>query len=275
MSEVLRSIAWFIGRITGRVRAAGVSDLAASLSFTTVLGVVPLFTVLFAYVSRFPMFQSWLDALEPILLRSLLPESTGIVRHYLKEFTARTAELQGVSTVFVIVTAVLLVAEVERDINLVWGVRTSRSLLHRAVAYALGFLVGGVAVAAAVRFTLWGIEQSLAAVPIASQALLLLARPLQIGIGTAVLTLIYLLVPVPRVPLRAALIAGLLAAIAFDIAKFWYAFYMVHLSTYQITYGALAALPLFLVWVYVSWLIVLVGAAVAATLAEGRRAESR
>jgi membrane protein len=275
VSEILRSSAWFIGRIVGRVRAAGISDLAASLSFTTLLGAVPLLTVIFAYFARFPLFQSWLDALEPALLKYLVPVRTGIVREYLKEFTTRTAELQGVSAAFVIVTAVLLVAEVERDINLVWGVRKSRSLLHRALAYALGFLVGSVSIAAAVKVTMWGIEHSVMAVPIASDALLLLARPLQIGIGAVGLTLIYMLVPMPHVPLRAALIAGLLAAIAFDFAKFWFAYYVVHLSTYQIVYGALAALPMFLVWVYVSWLIVLVGAAVAATLAEGGRAESR
>ena len=275
MSEVLRSSAWFIGRIIGRVRAAGVTDLAASLSFTTLLGAVPLLTVIFTYFTHFPLFQSLLDALEPILLKYLLPGRTGVVREYLKEFTTRTAELQGVSAAVVIVTAVLLVAEVERDINLVWGVRKSRPLLHRALAYVLGFLVGGAVIAAAVKVTMWGIEHSLAAVPLASDAVLLLARPLQIGIGAVGLTLIYMLVPMPRVPLRAALIAGLLAAIAFDIAKFWFTYYVVHLSTYQIIYGALAALPMFLGWVYLSWLIVLVGAAVAATLAEDRHAESR
>jgi membrane protein len=77
------------------------------------------------------------------------------------------------------------------------------------------------------------------------------------------------------VPLRAAFIGGLLAALAFEGAKFGFALYITNVRTYQIVYGALAALPLFLIWIYVCWIILLVGAAVAATLAEHRWGRSR
>ena len=98
---------------------------------------------------------------------------------------------------------------------------------------------------------------------------------LLIAIGTVLLTLAYKLVPARQVPLRAAFIGGLLAAVAFEGAKFGFAFYITHVRTYQIVYGALAALPLFLIWIYVCWIILLVGAAVAATLAEHRWGRSR
>jgi membrane protein len=104
-------------------------------------------------------------------------------------------------------------------------------------------------------------------VPFDSEALPLLARSMSLGIGTLILTLLYGLVPVRRVPWRAALVGGMLAAIAFDIAKSGFALYIKHVPTYQIVYGTIAALPLFLVWVYLSWMIVLVGAAISATLA--------
>ena len=82
------------------------------------------------------------------------------------------------------------------------------------------------------------------------------------------LTLIYALVPVRRVPWRAAVAGGVLAALAFDLAKSGFAFYIKHVPTYQIIYGAIAALPLFLIWIYLSWMILLVGAAISATLAD-------
>jgi membrane protein len=265
---VTSSFVSFIARLVRRVWAAGIGRVAASLSFTTLLGLVPLFTVAFAYVARFPLFQSWLDALEPTLLKFLLPGSSLTVRHYLTEFTARTATLQGIGTAFVVITAVLLVADVESEINAIWGIQVARSLVRRAVVYTLGFIAVPVSIAAAVYFTSWAIQQSVDAVPIASEALPFLARPVGLAIGTLVLTLTYALVPARRVPWRAALIAGLLAAIAFQIAKAGFAFYITHFSTYQVVYGTLAALPVFLIWLYLSWIILLVGAAVSATLAE-------
>jgi membrane protein len=258
----------FITRVVRRVWAAGIGRVAASLAFTTLLALVPLFTVAFAYVARFPLFQHWLDALEPTLLKFLLPDSSVTVRHYLTEFTARAADLQGIGTAFVVLTAVLLVADVESEINAIWGIHAARSLARRAIVYTLGFVAVPVSIGAAVYFTSWAIERSVDAVPIASEALPFLARPVAFGIGTLVLTLIYALVPARRVPWRAALIAGVLAAIAFELAKAGFAFYIAHFSTYQVVYGALAVLPVFLIWLYLSWIILLVGAAVSATLAE-------
>jgi membrane protein len=258
----------FVWRVYRRVRDADIDRVAGSLSFTTLLGLVPLFTVAFSYVARFPGFENWLDALEPLLLKFLLPGSSGTVRRYLSEFTARSADLQGIGIAFVIYTAVMLVAQVEREINAVSGITTKRSYTRRAIVYTLGFVAVPALIGAAVYVTKWGFEQSLEVVHIDSEARPLLAQLVGVAIGTAILTLIYALVPVRRVPWRAALAGGMLAALAFDIAKSGFAFYIKNVPTYQIVYGAIAALPLFLVWVYLSWMIVLVGAAISATLAE-------
>jgi membrane protein len=264
----IRQFIPFVRQVFRRVREADIDRVAGSLSFTTLLGLVPLFTVAFAYVSRFPGFEKWVDALEPLLLKFLLPGSSSTVRQYLAEFTARSADLQGIGIAFVIYTAVMLVAQVEREINAVAGITDKRSYARRAIVYTLGFVAVPALIGAAIYVTRWAIERSMLGVPIDSEALPLLARSLSLGISTLVLTLVYALVPVRRVPWRAALAGGMLAAIAFDVAKSGFAFYIKHVPTYQIVYGAIAALPLFLVWVYVSWMIVLVGAAISATLAE-------
>src|SRR5205823_12977301 len=107
----------FVVWVLRRLRKAKVGRMAASLAFTTLLGIVPLFAVALAYVARFPVFDRWLDALEPFLVKFLLPDSSTAVRHYLVEFTAKAAGVQGIGTVFLIITAVLLVAQVEREIN--------------------------------------------------------------------------------------------------------------------------------------------------------------
>jgi membrane protein len=266
----------FVFRVLQRFRKAGVGRVAASLAFTTLLGIVPLFTVALAYVARFPVFDQWLDALEPFLVKFLLPDSSSAVRHYLAEFTTKAAGVQGVGTVFLIVTAVLLVAQTEREINAIWGIYEARSLPRRIVVYALGFVAVPVLIGAAVHLTSWAIEQSIAAVPSVSEALSLLVQPIEIGIATFALTMMYKLVPARRVPIKDALIGALLAAAAFELAKLGFKVYIKHVPTYRVVYGALATLPLFLIWIYVSWIILLLGAAVTATLTErGGKARNR
>src|SRR5450755_5043347 len=154
--------------------------MAAALAFTTLLGIVPLFTVALAYVARFPVFNNWLDTLEPFLVKFLLPDSSSAVRHYFAEFTTKAAGVQGVGTVFLIVTAVLLVAQMEREINAVWGIYEARSLPRRIVVYAVGFVAVPAMVGGAVRVTSWAIEQSIAAVPSVSDALSLLLQPVEV-----------------------------------------------------------------------------------------------
>jgi membrane protein len=270
-----RAFAMFVVRVVRRLHATRFARIAAALSFTTLLGVVPLFTVAFAYVAPYSMFERWQEALEPVLLKFLLPGSSASARQYLAEFTAKTASLKGIGTTIVVLTAVLLIAQVEREINAIWGIYEARSLPRRIIVYALGFVAVPALIGAAVYATSWLIDTSVAAVPLASAALPYVARPFSLAIGTVLLTLAYKLVPARQVPLRASSIGGLLAAVAFEGAKFGFALYITNVRTYQIVYGALAALPLFLIWIYVCWIILLVGAAVAATLAEHRWGRSR
>lgn len=258
----------FLRRLRRRLTGVGLSDTAASLAFTTLLGLVPLFTVAFAYVSGFPLFERFQEALEGFLLRFFLPSSSIAVRHYLNEFVTKSAELKGISIVFVVATAVLLVAQVESEINTIWNTRAPRSLARRVFIYALGFTAGPLLIGAAVYFTNWVIEQSVAATSLGGEAVNLLRQPLALVVDAAAFTFIYAFVPARRVPLRLALVGGVLAALAFEVAKRGFTFYFAHVRTYQAVYGALAALPLFLIWLYLSWVIVLVGAAITATLAE-------
>jgi len=271
----IRAFALFVVRVLRRLQATQFLRIAGSLSFTILLGLVPLFTVAFAYVAPYSMFEHWREALEPVLLKFLLPGSSVSARQYLAEFTAKTATLKGIGTALVVLTAVLLIAEVEREINAIWGIYEARSLPRRIIIYALGFVAVPALIGAAVYATSWLIDTSVAAVPLASAALPYVARPFSLAIGTVLLTLTYKLVPARQVPLRAALISGFLAAVALEGAKFGFALYITNVRTYEIVYGALAALPLFLIWIYVCWIILLAGAAVAATLAEHRWGRSK
>jgi membrane protein len=163
----------------------------------------------------------------------------------------------------------LLVVQVDQEINAIWGMaREPRSVGRRILIYALAFTAGPAFIGAAIYYMNWVIEHAIVTTSLGVEALTVLSGPAALVIDTAGFTLLYVLVPAYRVPLRLAFIGGLLAAIAFELAKYGFRFYITHFSTYQLVYGPLAVLPLFLLWIYVSWIIVLVGAAVTATLAE-------
>jgi membrane protein len=259
----------FLRRLLRRLTGVSIARTAAALAFTTLFGLVPLFTVAFTFITRYPIFERSQDALESLLLRYFLPGSGTIVRRYLAEFTANSTQLKGIGTFFVLLTAVLLVVQVDQEINAIWGMaREPRSVGRRILIYALAFTAGPAFIGAAIYYMNWVIEHAIVTTSLGVEALTVLSGPAALVIDTAGFTLLYVLVPAYRVPLRLAFIGGLLAAIAFELAKYGFRFYITHFSTYQLVYGPLAVLPLFLLWIYVSWIIVLVGAAVTATLAE-------
>ncbi len=170
---LLRRAAAFVRGVVSRLAGTGMARTAAALSFTTVLGLVPLFTIAFVYVARYPMFQQWQDALERFLLKHMLPGSGTAVRGHLAEFIAKAGKLQGIGIAFVVVTAILLVATVEREINAIWGASEPRSLVRRAFVYVLGMTAGPLLIGAAINSTTWLVDASVAQVPFASDAVAL------------------------------------------------------------------------------------------------------
>ena len=149
LPAVIPRAAAFAGRVVSRMAQTGLVRTAGSLAFTTVLGLVPLATVAFTFAARFPVFQRWLDALEAFLLKHMLPDSADVVVHtYIRAFIERATALTGVSIAFTIVTAVLVIDTVEREINAIWGIRRKRPLARRLVVFAFGATVGPILVGA-------------------------------------------------------------------------------------------------------------------------------
>lgn len=257
----------FARRAAVRTRQIGLARAAGSLAFTTLLGLVPLATVALEFVARFPVFEQWLNALETFLLKHMLPESANAVVHtHIREFTEKAAGLTGVSIVFIVVTATMLIATAEREINALWGISRRRSIARRLFLYVIGATAGPVLVGASISVSTWLITQSLAAVPLRGTLTPMIVPILPLAFSTLALALLYASVPARHVPWRHAFAGALLAALAFEGAKQGFALYLTHVPTYELVYGALAALPVLLIWIYVCWLIVLTGAAVTATL---------
>ncbi len=268
-----RAIA-FARSVAARTRNTGLARTAGSLAFTTVLGLVPLATIAFAFVAQFPVFQHWLDALEVFLLKYMLPESANeVVHHYVREFTESAGGLTGLSIVFILVASTLVIATIEREINALWGIGARRPRARRLLVYVLGVTVGPVLVGASISVTTWIVTRSLAAVPMEVTLAGFALETLPVVLSILALALLYAMVPNRRVPWRHAFAGAFAAALAFEATKYGFAVYVKNVPTYELVYGTLAALPVFLIWIYVCWLIVLAGAAITATLTLAADAE--
>ena len=264
----------FPGRVVSRLRDIDLARAAGSLSFTTLLAIVPMITVAFSFVGRFPMFEDWLKVLEQFMLRHMLPFAASTeIRGYITGFAEQAARLTGVSVALIAVSAALAMASVERQINAIWGIRKGRSLPRRLVVYALGLTAVPVLVGASMSITTWLVMHSLAAVSLRKTLGTQIAQTLPFLFAAAGLTVLYKAVPARHVGAVPAIMAGALAAAALEAAKRGFGWYLSQVSSYAVVYGALAALPIFLLWIYLCWIIILAGAAISATIADpaGRR----
>jgi membrane protein len=260
----------FARQLIKGLRDLDLSRTAAALSFTTLLALVPLASVAVATVAHFPAFDQWLDALEKFLLRYMLPGSASTLVHtYVLGFAARASQLRGLSLAFVAVTGVLLFAMIEREINLIFRITRGRALWRRVLLYVFGLTFGPIMVGASISLSTSLLSEAI--VPHEAVVGRWIVAPLPLVLTAVALALVYKLVPARRVGWLPAVLGGALAALALEMLKHGFAWYVGNVPTYEFIYGALAALPLFLVWLHFCWLIVLVGALVTAAL-DGRPA---
>jgi membrane protein len=242
-------------------------QVAGSLTFTTTLAIVPLLTIVLAIFTTFPLFGKLRTTLEANFVQMLMPRAiSNTIISNLTQFASKATGLSAVGAVALIFTSAALIGTIERALNQIWRVRQPRPLLQRVLVYwalvTLGPLAFGISLTITTQlFTATnGITTALPFVGA------LFYTMVSVGLTTGAYALLYMTVPNRYVDWRDAVWGGLVAAIAFEIAKRVFAVFIRQFPTYAIIYGALAALPLFLLWLYLSWLITLVGALLTAAL---------
>jgi len=253
-----------------RLREERLPQVAGSLTFTTTLALVPLLTIVLAILTTFPVFDQLRAALDTWFVQNLMPKAiANTISANLTGFASKAKGLSLVGAVLLLFTTTAMMGMIERAFNQIWGVRRPRPWSQRVLVYwaliSLGPILFGLSLTATSRlFTATGgLVQSAPLGGVLSSLFYTLAS---IGLSTGFYTLLYMAVPNRPVAWRDAVWGGLGAAVAFEVAKRGFALFIQQFPTYAIVYGALAALPLFLVWVYLSWLITLVGAVLAAAL---------
>jgi membrane protein len=259
-----------------RFRDARLGVSASSLTFTTVLALVPLFAVGLAVFAAFPMFGKFQDTIQRWLIESLVPESIARqVLSYLTQFSRKASRLGSVGLVAVLMSAVFLMVTIERTLGQIWGLQRQRPLAQRVLLYWSSITLGPLFLGASLAITSYVVTASSDVVNVLPGSIRWLLDSFEFLLLIACVSGLYFYVPYTRVRWRHAITAGFLVAGALELAKKGMAFYLLQVPTYSLIYGAFAALPILLVWIYVTWLLVLLGAVLAASLPELGRQELR
>ena len=257
-----------------RFRDARLGVSASSLTFTTVLALVPLFAVGLAVFSAFPVFGKFQDTIQRWLIESLVPESIARqVLSYLTQFSLKASRLGTAGLVAVLLSAVFLMVTIERTLGQIWRLQRQRPLPQRVLLYWSAITLGPLLLGSSLAVTSFVVTASRDVVNVLPGSTRWLLDGFEFLMLTACVSGLYFYVPYTRVRWRHAITAGFLVAGSLEVAKKMMAFYLLEVPTYSLVYGAFAAVPILLVWIYVTWLLVLLGAVLASSLPElGRQA---
>ena len=235
---------------------------AASLAYTSLLSLVPLLAVVFGVTAAFPVFNEWAEQLQDFIVQNFMPSTGEQIVPHLETFLAGVKQLTLPGLVALIVTALLLLIRIEAAFNRIWRVEKQRTLLGRVVMYwavltLVPLLIGTVvAISAQSIFGLIGGEESFGPA---------FYRLVIFFVTWLIFATVFMLVPNRGVQVRHAMIGAFLSTVLFGLAKWGFVGYVAN-ANYRVLYGALATIPIFLLWIYLVWIVVLFGASLAASL---------
>ena len=234
-------------------------NLAASLAFTSLLAIVPLFTVVFAFVSELPLVQDWAVEINHFILAFLIPDVGADVEGIMNVFITNALEMQWWGFVFLFLTAIMLIATIDKAMHIIWHEAVRRKALTSLLIYWLVLLLTPITLGASIAITSY-----------VSTLGFLSGVPEQIGlrwtlifpwlITSAGLMLLYKTIPSTKVKLFHAMISAIFASFLFEVSKKLFSLYIEYFPVQEAIFGALAAIPLILIWLYVTWLVILLGA---------------
>lgn len=271
MRKLLSRLAELVRVVAKRFYEDHGLQTASSLTFTTLLSLVPVITVAIALMSAFPVFQGMSGAIEDFIFDNIVPESADVIEKYTEQFVDNAARLTAVGLLFLALTAITLLITIDDAFNDIWRVRRPRPMLQRVLIYWALITVGPLLMGGSLSLSSWLMSASAGWTKGIPYAQVTMIKFSAIALTSMAMALLYFAMPNRPVRMKDALIGGIFAGAIFELTKQGFGFYITNFPTHKLVYGAFAAVPVFLMWLYFSWLVVLLGAVVTASLPEWRQ----
>jgi len=263
----LRSWPWFdtYHTLKQRFREDRLGLTAGSLTFTTLISLVPLMTVMLALFTAFPMFARFQMALEKYLLQSLVPDTIAKpVLASLTQFASKASQVGSVGLVVLVVAALALMLTIDRTLNAIWRVRKPRPFAQRVLVYWAALTLGPLLLGISLSLTSYAISSSRGLVDTLPGGVRFVLGTVEFALLASGMAALYRYIPNTHVSPTHAWAGGVFVAVAFEITKRALTWYLGLVPSYSVIYGAFATLPIFLLWIYLCWVVVLLGAVIAA-----------
>jgi len=267
----LRSGVAFLGYVFQRFLRDNCKERAASLTFTALLALVPLVAISFAIFAAFPAFQNMKGDLQSFIFQNFVPEIGSAVYEQIDDFTKKTGELTAVGVVFLAVTSVMLLSSINGTFNAIWQVRETRPLVARLLVYWAVLTLSPILFGASLSLSsyLFAVAQA-TGVEHVTGSLSRLTYFLPLVLQIAGFSILFLVMPNYPVRRLDALTGGVAAGLFFELLKKSFGFYIKSFPAYETLYGALSTIPILLIWMYLAWILVLLGAEMTAAMPEWR-----
>ncbi|HEY9548125.1 MAG TPA: YihY family inner membrane protein, partial [Kiloniellaceae bacterium] len=266
-SAALRNLLPFAVYCGRRFMADGCLRTATQLSYASLLAIVPVLAICFGLLAAFPAFERLRVEAQVYLFENLVPNAGMEVSDQIATFVENARSMTGFGMLALMVTALLLLSTINGAFNAIWRVTEPRPLMVRLMAYWMILTIGPLLLGASLSLSSYGFVS--AALQQGERAIGL-TQLLPFLLAAGAFTLLYAAVPARAVAFHHALAGGVFAGALFELLKGGFGFYLRQFPSYEAIYGALAAVPVFLVWMYLSWAIVLLGAEIAAAAPEWR-----
>jgi membrane protein len=251
--------------LRARFREDRLGLTASSLTFTTLISLVPLLTVMLAVFSAFPMFARFQEALQKYFLQTLVPQDIASqVLKALNQFAGKAQGVGSVGLVFLVFAAQALMLTIDRTLNNIWRVRAMRPITQRVLVYWSAATLGPLVLGVSLSLTSYAISASKGLVAVLPGGVALLLAVLEFLLLVVAFAGLFHYVPNTHVRWRHAIAGGAFTAVGIEVAKKLLGWYLQTVPTYTVIYGTLAAVPILLIWIYLGWVMVLLGAVIAA-----------
>jgi membrane protein len=267
IGEQFRLLGNFLSLVYRRFRDERCFQLCGSLTFTTLLALVPLVTIALTVMTAFPVFGGVASTLREFVLGNLVPQAeTRAVTTYVQQFSDNAGRLTAAGVTLLGVAAIMLMLTIDRAFNTIWRVKRPRPLVQRVLIYWSLLTVGPLLIGASL--TAWStlLSASMSASREIPELQVALLKIIPLVLTSAAFGLLYRLVPNRQVSVLDATVGGVIAAMAFEGMKLGFGHFVTQFSNYKLVYGAFASLPIFLVWIYASWVVVVFAAVITAVL---------
>lgn len=271
LKKTLIEIRDFLVFLTGRARNDTILRVSSSLSYTSLIALVPLLSIALAIFSAFPVFADVREQIQEVILKNFIPSIEDDIKQYLNTFINATAQLTTVGVAGLAITAILLLSTIENSFNFIFKVNKPRHITTKITLYWTVITLGPLLLGAA-----WSLRGYLYTLQtyVDNASFPTITNILPTLLNFLILVMIYILIPNRKVNIIHASIGALTSIVLFGVMRKCFGLMILNNATYKTLYGALAALPIFLVWMYLVWVVVIFGAVVTAAIDEYKKAKS-